>query len=130
MKTVKITRDSVAKIIDFPQDYKAMQQEIGADLVERVKTRRMIKHLGSDVSFLCDEDFWRKYGHSDSREAAKHLNAPASTLYDGVILGDVFFVKEEGENWRGFDSIELMELVLALKDFFGEYLEWEDNENE
>lgn len=79
---------------------------------------------------MCDEDFWRKYGNSDSRVAAKHLNVPASALCNGVIMGDIVFIKDEGKNRRGFDSIELMKLVLALKDFFGEYLKWEDNENE
>lgn len=41
MKTVKITRDSVVKIIDFPQDDKAMKQEIGADIVERESRREL-----------------------------------------------------------------------------------------
>ncbi len=126
MKTVKITSDSVAKIIDFSQGIKAMQQEINADLVERVKTRTMIELFGRDVSFLCDEEFWHRYG----AYAAYYLNAPASMLCNGTILGDIFFVKEEGEGFRGFDSIELMDLVLTLKGFFGKHLIWEDSRNE
>ena len=126
MKTVKITRDSVAKIIDFPQGIDKMQAEIGANLVERVKTRTIINLFGPNVSFLCDEEFWRKLGG----EMEKNLNIPASMLYNGTILGDVFFVKEEGEDWVGFDSVELLKVVLVLKDFFGAHLKWEDNRNE
>lgn len=126
MKTVKITSDSVAKIIDFPQNIHSMQQEIGADLVERVKTRTIMELLGRDISFLCDENFWYKYG----AESVKYVNAPACVLYGGTILGDVFFIKEDGEDWRGFDSIELLDLVSTLKEFFGEHLKWEDSANE
>lgn len=127
MKTVKITSDSVAKIIDFPENLKAMREEIGADLVERVHTQLMVFALGPKISFICDEEFWCKYAKED---VPNHLNAPASMLYNGVIMGDIFFIKEEGPDWFGFDSVELMELVLRLKDMFGEYLKWEDRENE
>ena len=126
MKTVKITRDSVAKIIDFPQEIDKMQAEIGANLVERVKTRTIINLFGPNVSFLRDEEFWLKLGG----EMEKNLNIPASMLYNGTILGDVFFVKEEGEDWVGFDSVELLKVVLVLKDYFGAHLKWEDNRNE
>ena len=112
MKTIKITADDKISVVnvDF-DDYRSIQQAIGCDLFEPVKTQILFDFFGQPVMMLVDESGLIK----DLRP-----NSVASYLYGffghgQVIVGDIIFAKPMGEDIVAPDNIEEMKEKLMQR---------------
>lgn len=111
MKTIKITADDKISVVnvDF-DDYRSIQQAIGCDLFETVKTQILFDFFGQPVMMLVDESGLIK---------GLKPNAVASYFYGfehgQVIVGDVIFAKPMGEDIVAPDNIEEMKEKLMQR---------------
>lgn len=105
MKTIKITADYKISIVDVDfDDYRSIQQAIGCDLFETVKTDLLVDFFNQPVMMLVDESGLIK---------GLKPNAVASYFYGffehgQVIVGDVIFAKPMGEDIVAPDDIKWM----------------------
>lgn len=113
MKTVKITTGNEISIVDVDfANYKSIQNEIGCDLFEIVKTRKMWDYFGKPVVMLVDEEGLCKY---------LPVNFMGSHFYRSFqhgspIVGDIVFGMQCGPDIVPPEDAEQMKDKL-LKDF-------------
>lgn len=119
MKTVKITTGNEISVINVNfDDFKSIQKEIGCDLFEIVKTRKMRDYFGGPVVMLVDEEGLCK---------GLPINAAGCYFYDTArhgapIVGDIILGVQYGPDIAPpADAIRLKEKLLKDLPFLRRY---------